>query len=141
MLPRVAASSPLYDCPDPWFPIRWVRLRRDRGRMGPGGRCRRSSFPPTSPAIAAWPIIRKLLRRPLRTFVVDDQRSYRGIDILVAALHVAEAIAAKSRATQAAIMLPTTGAFPIAALAAWMLGRTVVPLNYLLKPEELVYRR
>jgi len=36
-------------------------------------------------------------------------------------------------------MLPSSGAFPIAALAAWMLGRTVVPLNFLLKPDELQY--
>ncbi len=84
-----------------------------------------------------WPILRTLIRRPFRTYVVDDQRSYRGLELLVGALHVAEAIAAKSRTQTVGIMLPTTGAFPIAALAAWMLGRTVVPLNYLLKPEEL----
>jgi long-chain acyl-CoA synthetase len=34
-------------------------------------------------------------------------------------------------------MLPTSGAFPMAALAGWMVGKTIVPLNYLLKPEEL----
>lgn len=86
-----------------------------------------------------WPILRQLARRPFRTFVVDDQRSYRGIDILVAAQHAAEAIAAQSKTQTIAIMLPTTGAFPIAALAAWMLGKTVVPLNYLLKPDELKF--
>ena len=86
-----------------------------------------------------WPIIRTLLRNPLRALIVDDQRSYRGMEILVGALHVAEAIAARSRTQNVAIMLPTSGAFPIAALGAWMLGRTVVPLNYLLKPEELSF--
>jgi len=84
-----------------------------------------------------WPIIRTLLRNPRRALIVDDQRSYGGIEILIAALHVAEVIAAKSRTQNVAIMLPTSGAFPIAALGAWMLGRTVVPLNYLLKPEEV----
>lgn len=84
-----------------------------------------------------WPIFRQLLRRPFRTFIVDDRRSYRGIDLLAGSLFAAEAIAARSKTQNVAIMLPTTGAFPIAALAAWMLGKTVVPLNYLLKPEEL----
>src|SRR5262245_63091942 len=36
-------------------------------------------------------------------------------------------------------MLPTGGAFPMAALAGWILGKTVVPLNHLLKPEELAF--
>ena len=34
-------------------------------------------------------------------------------------------------------MLPTSGLFPAALLGAWRLGRTVVPLNYLLSPEDL----
>jgi acyl-CoA synthetase (AMP-forming)/AMP-acid ligase II len=86
-----------------------------------------------------WPIFRQLLRRPFRTFIVDDRRSFRGIDLLAGSLFAAEAIAARSKTKNVAIMLPTTGAFPIAALAAWGLGKTVVPLNYLLKPEELKF--
>ena len=39
----------------------------------------------------------------------------------------------------AGIMLPTSGLFPVAMMAAWMLGRTIVPLNYLLKADELAY--
>lgn len=35
--------------------------------------------------------------------------------------------------------MPTGGAYPIAALACWMLGKTLVPLNFLLKEEELAY--
>jgi long-chain acyl-CoA synthetase len=86
-----------------------------------------------------WPIIRNLLRSPRRIAVVDDRRSYRGIDMLVAALHVAAAIKARCDTTTLGVMMPTSGGFPIAALAGWMLGKTVVPLNFLLKPEELQY--
>ncbi len=84
-----------------------------------------------------WPIFRSLLRHPLRTMIVDDRRSYRGIDLLIGALHAAEAIASTSRTSTVGLMIPTSGAFPIAALACWMLGKTVVPLNYLLKPEDI----
>jgi len=36
-------------------------------------------------------------------------------------------------------MLPTSGLFPMALLAAWSLGRTIVPLNYLLRREEIEF--
>jgi long-chain acyl-CoA synthetase len=67
--------------------------------------------------------------------MVDDQRSY----LLVASLHLASELERRCHTSTVGIMLPTGGAFPIAALAAWMLGKTVVPLNYLLKPDELQY--
>ncbi len=86
-----------------------------------------------------WPILRRLLVRPRRPAIVDDQRTYRRIDLIVAALHVAEAIQARSRSRHVGILLPAGGAFPIAALAGWMLGRTIVPLNFLLKPDELQF--
>lgn len=86
-----------------------------------------------------WPIIRSLLRNARRTLIVDDRRSYTGAEILVAALHVAAEIERRSSTDKVGLMLPTSAAFPIAALATWMLGRVVVPLNYLLKPEELDY--
>jgi long-chain acyl-CoA synthetase len=57
----------------------------------------------------------------------------------VAALHVAKAIEAASTRPRVGIMLPTSGLFPVALLASWILGRTVVPLNYLLKKEELSF--
>ncbi|CAG0951336.1 fatty-acyl-CoA synthase [Phycisphaerales bacterium] len=86
-----------------------------------------------------WPIIRQLVFHPLRAFVVDDKRSYRGVDILVASLHVAGAIRARCESKTVGLLLPTSGAFPIAALAGWGMGKVVVPLNYLLKREELEY--
>ncbi len=71
--------------------------------------------------------------------MIDERRSYRGIDIVVAAMHVASAIAKVSESKAVGVMVPTSGAFPIAALAGWMLGKVVVPLNYLLKKSELQY--
>ncbi|MBX3357649.1 MAG: AMP-binding protein [Phycisphaeraceae bacterium] len=59
--------------------------------------------------------------------------------LLVAALHVAAHLKETTESDTVALLLPTSAATPIAALAAWMIGKTVVPLNYLLKPEELSY--
>lgn len=84
-------------------------------------------------------ILRSLMTSPTRVLVVDDQRSWRGIDLYVGALHVAKAIANTSQRDKVGIMLPTAGLFPMALMAGWMLGRTVVPLNYLLKGEDLEY--
>ncbi|VAX40779.1 Long-chain-fatty-acid--CoA ligase, partial [hydrothermal vent metagenome] len=86
-----------------------------------------------------FPIIRTALANLRRPLVVDDRRTYRGIELLVPAFHVASEIERKSATQTVGLLLPTGGTFPIAALAAWMLGRTVVPLNYLLKPDELQY--
>ncbi len=86
-----------------------------------------------------WPILRTCLRHPRRSLIVDDNRSYRGIDLAVAAFHAAQEISRRSSTQTVGVMFPSSGAFPIAALGAWILGRTVVPLNFLLKPEELQY--
>ncbi|MFW5653447.1 MAG: class I adenylate-forming enzyme family protein, partial [Planctomycetota bacterium] len=86
-----------------------------------------------------WSILRQQIAHPFRTAVIDDQRQWRGIDLMVASLHMASAIERKTDAQNIGIMLPTSGLFPVAALASWMLGRTVVPLNYLLKGDDLEY--
>jgi long-chain acyl-CoA synthetase len=86
-----------------------------------------------------FPIIRTCLANLRRPLIVDDRRTYRGIDLLVPAFHIAAELERRSSTQTVGLLLPTSGAFPIAALGAWMLGRTVVPLNYLLKPEELQY--
>jgi long-chain acyl-CoA synthetase len=86
-----------------------------------------------------WPIIRRLALNPRRVLVVDDRRSYTGAELLVGSMHIAAAIKPKSDTRGVGILLPSCGAFPMVALASWMLGRTVVPLNFLLKPEELQY--
>ncbi|QOJ00653.1 MAG: AMP-binding protein [Phycisphaeraceae bacterium] len=86
-----------------------------------------------------WPIIRRLLFRPLAHAVVDDRGPRRGIELLLAALHAASAIERAGSSRTVGVLLPTGAGFPVAALAAWSLGRTVVPLNYLLKRDELEY--
>lgn len=84
-------------------------------------------------------ILRSLLLSPTRVVAIDDQRSWRNIDLYVGALHLAKAIQRTSQRPHVGVMLPTSGLFPMSLIASWMLGRTVVPLNYLLKPEELEY--
>ena len=86
-----------------------------------------------------WPIIRTCLRRPLGTAVVDDTGVYKRIQLLVAAANLAEDLARVSSSRTVGVMLPSSAAFPIAALAGWMAGRVVVPLNFLLKQDELQY--
>lgn len=85
------------------------------------------------------PILRRQLFHPLRTAAVDDRRAWRGVEILVAALNLADELSSISKSRTIGVMLPTGAAFPVAALAGWMLGRVVVPLNYLLKRDELEY--
>lgn len=84
-------------------------------------------------------IRRNLLLHPFRTAVTDDQRSWRGADLMVVAWHLAREIERTSSAERIGVMLPTCGAFPAAVIAAWTLGRTVVPLNYLLSRNDLEY--
>jgi len=80
-----------------------------------------------------------MLRGLNRELLIDDRRSYRGIDLLAIALHIADVVEAGSRSERIGIMLPTSGAFTGVISGVWFAGRTAVPLNYLLKPEELQY--
>jgi len=86
-----------------------------------------------------WPILRQCLKHPLRTFVTDDARAYTGAKIFIGAMVLADVIERVCKTKHIAIALPCSGAFPIAALAAWMTGRVVVPVNFLLKKDELQY--
>lgn len=84
-----------------------------------------------------WPILRRLLTHPLSTVAADDFRRWRGVDVVVAALHIADALEDRCRTETVGLMLPTSGLAPAAMLAGWMLGKTVVPLNFLLRRDEL----
>lgn len=84
-------------------------------------------------------IRRNLLLRPLRPVVIDDFRSWRGVDLMVVSWHLARAIERTSRAERIGVMLPTSGLFPATAIAAWTIGRTLVPINYLLSRSDLEY--
>lgn len=85
------------------------------------------------------PILRNLLAGARRVVVVDDQREWRGIDLYIASQHLAKRVGEATDRPHVGIMLPTSGLFPMALIATWRLGRTAVPLNYLLKPDDLAY--
>jgi len=87
----------------------------------------------------AGPILKRMLTPPVRVAMTDDRKDYTGAEVAIGAWHAASAIDRVCRSDTVGLLLPTSGAFPIAALAAWQLGKTIVPLNYLLKPEELQY--
>jgi len=86
-----------------------------------------------------WSLCRSLVRHRARTLAVDDSRSYTGKRLLGAALFVAAEIERRSDSDTVGVLVPTSGAFAVAALAGWMVGKVVVPLNYLLKRDELQY--
>ncbi len=85
------------------------------------------------------PILRRLATHPRRVALIDDNGSHSGFKILWAAHHMAAAIDKSCKSDTVGVLLPTGAGSAIAVLAGWMLGRTVVPLNYLLKREELEY--
>jgi long-chain acyl-CoA synthetase len=85
------------------------------------------------------PILYHAIFSPLRTAIVDDQRTWQGATLYLASLHLAKKIRQTTDRPHIGFMLPTSGLCPMAAIATWMLGRTTVPLNYLLKAEELAY--
>ncbi len=86
-----------------------------------------------------WPVIRTCLRRPLSVAAVDETGTYKRLQMLVAAMNLAEDLERVCRSRTVGVMLPSSAAFPIAALAGWMAGKVVVPLNFLLKQDELQY--
>ena len=81
-------------------------------------------------------LLRNLLVPPLHTAVVDDLRTWRGVELYVAALHLAREIERTTPRPHVGLMLPTSGLAPLTILATWMLGRTIVPINYLLRPAD-----
>ncbi|MDX1565181.1 MAG: AMP-binding protein, partial [Phycisphaeraceae bacterium] len=84
-------------------------------------------------------ILFQALGHPLKTCAVDDQTSWSYGRLVAGAMHLADRIDNGSAAQNIGLLLPTGGAFPMAALASWWLGRTVVPINYLLAESERQY--
>lgn len=70
---------------------------------------------------------------------IDDRRTTKNYELLSAIFHIASRVEAVNQTKTLGLLLPTSGGFPAAALAGLTLGRTIVPLNYLLKQEELQY--
>ncbi|MFW6060558.1 MAG: AMP-binding protein, partial [Phycisphaeraceae bacterium] len=84
-------------------------------------------------------ILKRALLSPGRVAAIDDLRRYSYARIGVGAFYLADAIEQATGARHVGLLLPTSGAFPIALLGAWILGRVAVPLNYLLSKNELAY--
>jgi long-chain acyl-CoA synthetase len=84
-------------------------------------------------------ILRRLVTSPFRTAVVDDQRTWNGLTLAIAAWHIGAEIKRRTKSARVGLMLPTSGMFPAAAVGAWMKGYGVVPVNYLLKRDDLEY--
>ena len=85
------------------------------------------------------PAIRRLFLQPWRVVAIDDHRVWRGFQLYLGALHLASIIEKSTENQKVGIMLPTSGFFSMSLLATWILGRTVVPLNYLLSEAEREY--
>ena len=79
----------------------------------------------------------RAIRSPFRTAIVDDRRSYSFGQVLVGSFHMAGHIDAATSCKNVGLLLPTSGAMPMAVLGCWLAGRIAVPLNYLLSPHEL----
>jgi long-chain acyl-CoA synthetase len=82
-------------------------------------------------------ILSRALTRPFRTAVIDDQREYSYFKIAAGAMHLARVIDEATDRDKVGIMLPTSGAFTVTLLGAWLAKKTPVPLNYLLSQDEL----
>ncbi len=86
-----------------------------------------------------WTILLRCLARPGRIAIEDDRRAYKAAELVVASMHIAAMARERSKAPTIGLLIPTSGAFACAALGGWFAGKTVVPLNYLLKQHELDY--
>ena len=84
-----------------------------------------------------WPIIAQAARSPGRTAVIDDQGRFSYARLLLGAMLVAENVESMTACAHVGILLPTGGLFPMSLLGLWMARRAAVPLNYLLRPQEL----
>lgn len=86
-----------------------------------------------------WSLLWAFLKRATKVVARDDARAYKGIELLVASMHIQNTIEKTSTTPRVAIMLPTSGIFGAAFHAVVSTGRAAVPLNYLLERETLEY--
>jgi len=74
---------------------------------------------------------------PSKTAIIDDKSSYSYLKLLLASWHMTRLIRQHTDKPNVGVMLPPSGGFPLALIGCWIAGRVCVPLNFLLKPEEL----
>ncbi len=85
------------------------------------------------------PILLQALKHPRQVAVIDDRSTYSYAKLAAASFFIAREIKKTTDARHVGVLLPTSGAFPLTVLGAWLAGRVPVPLNYLLSKEELQY--
>ncbi|MEX0653502.1 MAG: AMP-binding protein [Phycisphaeraceae bacterium] len=86
-----------------------------------------------------WPILKHAFTAPRATAVVDDTQTYTYLKLAAASFFMASRIARATDNKHVGVMLPSSGGFAAAMLGTWMLGRVLVPLNFLLKKDELAH--
>ncbi|MEX0775981.1 MAG: AMP-binding protein [Phycisphaeraceae bacterium] len=86
-----------------------------------------------------WPILKTALANRHKVAVIDDRRRMTYAELLGGAMFLAERIDAATSNPHVGLLLPTSGAGPVAILAAWLARRVAVPFNYLLTKDELAY--
>lgn len=86
-----------------------------------------------------WSILKRGIFTPRRIAVVDDRSTYSYFKVAAGSFFMARAIRRSTDRPHVGLMLPTSGAFPLALLGSWLARKTPVPINYLLRPEELAY--
>lgn len=85
------------------------------------------------------PILATASSRPDCTAFIDDRGTYTYGHLLHGAGIVSQVIQETTKKKHVGVMLPTSAAFPNALVGTWLAGRVMVPLNYLLSPDELGY--
>src|SRR5690606_13607174 len=86
-----------------------------------------------------WPILKHAFTAPRATAVVDDMQTYSYLKLAAASLFMASKIEWATEKPHVGVMLPSSGGFAAAMLGTWVLGRTLVPLNFLHKKDELAH--
>ncbi len=81
----------------------------------------------------------RALRHPRKPAVTDDQRTWTYATLAAGAFFVAREVKRATDKPRVGIMLPTSGAFPVALMGCWLAKRVPVPLNYLLSKDELAH--
>lgn len=74
-----------------------------------------------------------------RPAVSDPLLALRYAELQALAAGLAQRITDATQRPHVAMMLPTSAAAAVAILAAWYAGKTIVPLNFLLPPEDLAF--
>lgn len=81
-------------------------------------------------------ILGRAISQPTQTAVVDDRGTWSYGKVAAGAYYVADWLEGTCPSPQVGVLLPTSAAYPIALLGAWLAGKVAVPVNYLLNDSE-----